>query len=133
MFRMNGIARWQGRQGRQGAHMFRMNGIAQWQGRQGAHMFRMNGQGFCSKHALSTYIHVSNSAMARTPKRAYVQGWTVFWIRRERLNDIPKDKRSQSPLVCPLIRMCDKLGEYQLDPPLLSTWHMMLSFMYYFY
>jgi len=53
--------------------MFRMNGITRWHGCQGAYMFRMNGQGYCSGQALSTYIHVGNSAVACMLKRQQVQ------------------------------------------------------------
>jgi len=37
-------------------------------------MFRMNGQDYCSRQILSTYIHVSNNAVAGMPWSVYVQG-----------------------------------------------------------
>jgi len=40
--------------------MFRMNGMSRSHGCERVTMFRMNGQLFCSRQKLSTYIHVGN-------------------------------------------------------------------------
>ena len=63
MFRMNGIARCHGWQGAYMPREGRYLGFV-WNKNQG--MFRMNGQDYCSGQILSTYIHVSNSAVPWT-------------------------------------------------------------------
>ncbi len=62
-----------------------------WNKNQG--MFRMNGQDYCSGQTLSTYIHVSNSAVPWMARSVYVQGGAVSWFCLEQKPRYVQDER----------------------------------------